>query len=60
MIITRFKPYTLKAYGNRLKTKIYLRYIFIFLCIITPFTNFLIPFILKYVKGHIYIIKYDT
>ena len=54
-----YKPYNLKAYGNRLKVKIYLRYAFIFLCIITPFTNWLIPFIFKYIKGHLYIIKYS-
>ena len=55
--INSFKPYTLKAYGKRHKYIIRLKYVLIGLCIITPFTNMLIPLIHKYIKGHICYIK---
>lgn len=52
----RFKP-NLNTYGEREKYYVRLKDIFTVLCLITPATNWLLPFVRKYVKGSIYYIK---
>ena len=50
MVNTTFKP-QLEQYGKVKKIQVKLNKLIIVLCIVTPCTNWLIPFALKYVKG---------
>jgi len=52
MVNTTFKP-RLEQYGKVTKLQVKLSKLIMVLCIVTPCTNWLIPFALKYVKGSI-------
>ena len=54
--ITRFKP-NLEKYGQRQKISVRLSYLFILVCLITPATNWAIPFIRKAKLGSIYYVR---
>lgn len=58
MINTTFKPYNLNSYGFRRVINIKHSYIFIVFCMITPFTNWLIPLFLNKIKGNIRLILF--
>jgi len=52
MVNTSFKT-TLKTYGKRKIINVPISYILIAVFLITPFTNWLIPCVLKTIKGKI-------
>lgn len=53
---TQFKP-QLPTYGKRQKVSVKLKYLFIFVCLVTPFTNWLIPIISRAKLGSIYYMR---
>jgi hypothetical protein len=54
--ITAWKP-NLVSYGKRTKYQLRLNHILILVCIITPCTNWLIPFIARSKLGSVYYVK---
>ena len=50
-----FRP-TLEQYGYKKKVFIPLSYIFIFVCLVTPCTNWLIPLVKKFKLGCVYFV----